>query len=118
MRIGWIIIITALTSAFLSVGIYRYCEPPKEILIKETAPAKYTNYTDQLLSGNIQRTFLSSSPTNFIAGASKATPGVVNIKSSQGGDYFWESLNASSGSGVIISTNGYIVTNNHVIEDV
>ncbi len=117
MRIGWIIFITALTSAILSVGLYRCFEQPKEILIRESAPAKYTNYTDNLLSGNVQRTFLSSSPTNFIAGASKATPGVVNIKASQGGDYFWESLNASSGSGVIISPNGYIVTNNHVIED-
>lgn len=117
MRTGWVIIITALTSALFSVGLYRALEQPKEVLIRETSPAKYTNYTDELLSGSAQRIFLSSSPTNFTAGAGKATPGVVNIKASQGGDYFWESLNASSGSGVIISPNGYIVTNNHVIED-
>jgi len=117
MRIGWIIVITAFVSALFSVGLYRLIEQPKEVVIRETAAAKYTSYTDELLSGTVQRTFLSSAPTNFTAGAKKATPGVVNIKSSQGGDYFWESLNASSGSGVIISPNGYIVTNNHVIEE-
>jgi Do/DeqQ family serine protease len=92
-------------------------EKPREIIVRESIPARYTNYTDELLSGKLQRTFISSSPTNFIAAASKATPAVVNIKASRGGDYFWESLSASTGSGVIISPNGYIVTNNHVIEE-
>ncbi len=99
------------------MGLYRLVEPPKEVVVRETVPARYTNYTDELLSGNTPRRFLSSSPTNFIAAASKATPAVVNIKASKGGDYFWESLSASTGSGVIISPNGYIVTNNHVIEE-
>jgi len=117
MRTIWVIIITALLSSMFTVGIYRALEKPKEVIIQAPSPAVYTNYTDELLAGNIQRTFASSSPTNFITGAKKATPGVVNIKSSQGGDYFWESLNASSGSGVLISPDGYIVTNNHVIEE-
>ncbi len=117
MRTGWIILITALVSSLFSVGLYKLLEKPQEIVVRETSPAIYTNYTEELLSGKAQRTFLSSSPTNFIVGAKKATPGVVNIKSSQGGDYFWESLNASTGSGVIIAPNGYIVTNNHVVEE-
>ena len=117
MRTGWIILITALVSSLFSVGLYKLLEKPQEIVVREANPAIYTNYTEELLSGNAQRDFLSSSPTNFIVGAKKATPGVVNIKSSQGGDYFWESLNASTGSGVIIAPNGYIVTNNHVVEE-
>ncbi len=117
MRTIWVIIITALLSSIFTVGIYRALEKPKEVIIQAPSPAVYTNYTDELLAGHIQRNFTSSSPTNFIVGAKKATPGVVNIKSSQGGDYFWESLNASSGSGVLISPDGYIVTNNHVIEE-
>ena len=117
MKTLWITLISSILSAIFAVGLYRYMEPPKEVIIKETIPATYTNLTDELLSGEAQRTFLSSSPTNFIAAAKKATPAVVNIKASKGGDYFWESLSASTGSGVIISPNGYIVTNNHVIEE-
>ena len=117
MKIFWTALLSSLLSALLAVGIYRLVEEPKQIIVKETVPARYTNYTDELLSGKLQRTFMSSSPTNFIDAAGKATPAVVNIKASRGGDYFWENLSASTGSGVIISPNGYIVTNNHVIEE-
>jgi len=117
MKTFWVALIASTLSAIFAVGLYRMVEPTREVVIKETVPAKYTNYTDELLSENRQRKFVSSSPTNFIAAANKATPAVVNIKSSKGGDYFWESLSASTGSGVIISPNGYIVTNNHVIEE-
>ena len=117
MKTFWIVLISSTISALLAVGLYRMVEPSKEIVVRETVPARYTNYTDELLTEKTPRQFLSSSPTNFISAASKATPAVVNIKASKSGDYFWESLSASTGSGVIISPNGYIVTNNHVIEE-
>ncbi|MEM1120819.1 MAG: trypsin-like peptidase domain-containing protein [Bacteroidota bacterium] len=117
MKTFWVALIASTLSAIFAVGLYRMVEPPREVVIRETIPAKYTNYTDELLSDNRQRTFASAAPTNFTAAAKTATPAVVNIKSSKGGDYFWENLSASTGSGVIISPNGYIVTNNHVIEE-
>jgi len=47
----------------------------------------------------------------------KASPAVVSILSSlQNGGYIQSQTAMSSGSGVIIRSDGYVVTNNHVIE--
>ena len=63
---------------------------------------------------------------NFLSTAQNVTPGVVHIRTSYGpGEFSVNPLEfslespspRSSGSGVIISDDGYIVTNNHVIED-
>src|SRR3954462_8777308 len=62
---------------------------------------------------------------NFTSAARSVTPAVVHIRATYGaGDFslnplehYLNSPARSSGSGVIVSDDGYIVTNNHVIED-
>lgn len=112
------VVIASVLSAVLSVGLYRYFETPREVILQDGAKAHFASFDDFLFSGNLQRKFISAAPTNFISSAEEVTPSVVNIKAIQGGDYnmFGSTIGASSGSGVIISPDGYIVTNNHVVE--
>ena len=70
-------------------------------------------------------TFTVPEGLNFIHSAQKVIPGVVHIRSAYASgqsslnplEGFFRNQPQSSGSGVIISDNGYIATNNHVIED-
>lgn len=74
-----------------------------------------TRNSDSVAAGNI----------SFVRAASRVTPGVVHIRTLYAsGRYSVNPLEnlfrapaQSTGSGVIITDDGYIVTNNHVIED-
>lgn len=113
------ILLTLILASAISIGsIYVYDQyfNSKQVVIKETPRNMAIQANDLLLSGDIQRHFQSSAPTNFINAARKATPAVVYIRSN-GSDM--DQINGhrnAAGSGVIISEDGFIATNNHVIE--
>lgn len=112
----------ALTSALLSVFLYRYFEGVPEVQWPENdhGDARYAGLVDKLFSARSNSAFHSASPTDFTTAAEVATPAVVNIRAlleSGGGIWGGSSLTGSSGSGVIMSPDGYIVTNHHVVEN-
>lgn len=112
-------------------GIYAQFFAPKQVVyIQQEAPFAPT------LTKHTRESVSTSSLPDFVQASKIARPAVVHIKSSYNAkgtrrdsdffsnpfrDFFDEDMEMppgmASGSGVIISADGYIATNNHVIED-
>lgn len=114
--------VTSLTSVLLSVALFRVLEPPREVAAPGATAPTYAYQGRQPEVAHIGSAFFqSAAPTQFTTAAGKVTSAVVNIKTLQGraglGFFRNHSVASSSGSGVIISSDGLIATNNHVVEN-
>ena len=113
-------ILISLSSSLLSVLIFsQFARPNRVIWSGGEGEVRYTGLVDKLFNARSNSSFMSSAPTTFTDAAEVATPAVVNIRAlleTGGGIWSGGSLTGSSGSGVILSPDGYIVTNHHVVE--
>ncbi|MBK6947773.1 MAG: trypsin-like peptidase domain-containing protein [Haliscomenobacter sp.] len=114
--------VISLASAILAVALYRLLEKPREVVVRNSLPTAYAYQGPQpgtTRAGSAY--FQSAAPTQFTFAAGKVTSAVVNIKTLQGrsglGFFRGNPVASASGSGVIISPDGLIATNNHVIEN-
>ncbi len=126
-------VLAASVGSLLTIGTYELIHPRTSANVSVSdVPVQNARY------------YLPEGELNFVPAAEKVTPAVVHIKATfsnkrptqqmldpfkdffgDGFDQFFERRGGGdpqqkqqgSGSGVIINANGYIVTNNHVIED-
>ena len=101
------------------VGIWSYhsfYEKPQLVVRQEGAKSP-TALVDLLFDQEIEPLFRAATPDNFTSAAQKARPAVVYIRTLADEKSWRAEQEKSAGSGVIISSEGHVVTNHHVVED-
>ncbi|MDH5610123.1 MAG: S1C family serine protease, partial [Cyclobacteriaceae bacterium] len=127
-------ILSSLIGGVVAIGGYALLLDEKQapvLPVSQSNPAAFTNYVVDTATSIVPEGL------NFVHAANSATASVVHIKTTYSGiregvtspmdeflrEYFGDTPgrqrgpSQGAGSGVIVSPNGYIVTNNHVVDD-
>jgi serine protease Do len=121
MKTWLILILACAVSAITTVVVYRHLHGPEMVEPMKLGPlSPVSGQMESQLESLYRSRLRSAYPTEFTTAAQVSTPAVVYIQAQQTSDYnFWtgQRYQTSTGSGVFISADGYIATNNHVVED-
>ena len=99
------------------VVFYKFFNPVKKIYVEQQSQAIQAAEKEIFFSERMNTILSSATPTDFVKAANISRESVVFIralKSIRDANYN-NTYGAATGSGVLISSDGYIVTNNHVI---
>src|SRR5690349_19864203 len=108
-------IITGLLSTCLAFGLFMFFGRQHVIIEPASTRTVLTNYSPF----EYHSTTVSTAAPDMVKASNWSKQAVVYIESTQkAGNFFSSNYPAgSTGSGVIISPDGYIATNHHVVED-
>jgi S1-C subfamily serine protease len=108
--------VVAIVSCTCCFFLFSYFFPPQMVVINDHRTARVMNVAvddeSPLINQSPSEIVNTAYDQDFKSVSRKVTPAVVNIVSRGATGY-----RLAGGSGVIISSGGYIITNNHVIED-
>lgn len=120
MKNSLTILMTAILASFITIALFKYFEKPETIIIRERIPATRFPINPPTPQSTFSRDIspiVTEEPEKDIFESGLRS--LVQIKSGKKewfGKFYSNQVN-QNGSGVIISENGYICTNYHVIED-
>lgn len=111
-----IVFISVCTTCLVLVA-YHLLTNKQYVIVEENIPYTLTSENEIFFSDRFTENFSSAKPNDFIDAARKSRNAVVFIRAIENKDLFDRKSTSSTGSGVIISPDGYLVTNSHVIGD-